>query len=170
MHRYISSSQWYELLLPDGWTGKEEKDCTSFLNSSYGVGAIQISAFPFPVESKAKGDTILRDYLIDRSVDINETIVEYTENKGISIAKYHYISNNIFWYIWVLSKINILLFVTYNCNLKDKNAELDFPRKSGHQVKLVLPSVRIQPGFYTRDSNDGVYGYKTFQYNQISLI
>ncbi len=53
-----------------------------------------------------------------------------------------------------------------NIFLRQLFAHVDFPRKNGQQVKLVLPTFQIYPAFYTRDSNDDVYDYNTFQYNQ----
>ena len=47
---------------------------------------------------------------------------------------------------------------------------LDFPRKNGHRVKLVLSSSQIEPDSCILSLNDDGYGYKTIQCIQISSV
>jgi len=50
------------------------------------------------------------------------------------------------------------------------NEVVDFPRKNGYGVKHVLSSSQIEPDSCILSLNDDVYGYKTFQYTQISSV
>ncbi len=56
----------------------------------------------------------------------------------------------------------------YLYRLKTGDINMDFPRKNGYGVKLVLSSLQIEPDSCILSSNDDGYGCKTIQYTPIS--
>ncbi len=136
MNHYISSSKIYELFFPDDWTHKEGKDCVSFFDSQNGVGTIQISSYSSPERSKKDNLSILSEYLGNKNIKINKEYLEIEKNGDVSIAKYSYSQENIFWSIWFISKNNKIIFSTYNCDVNDKKMEYSI-------IENIIESINI---------------------------
>lgn len=125
---------WWAIELPSDWLAKREEDCVSIW-SKEGVGALQISAYKCDHELK---DEDLYGFLesgLPGEVNVqNLTCGEFT---GFYIT---YVQNSHFWQKWMMRSGSTMLFVTYNCDPKDKVLE-------SQAVDQMLNTLRSSPPF-----------------------
>jgi hypothetical protein len=112
------ASQWWAIDLADGWEARREEHCVTICHSE-GVGALQISAF-----QKLKGN-VTKDDLLD-AADLDAQIQKHLGERkwgdfeGLQLV---YSADDTFWRKWWLAAGKTMVFVTYNCELKDQGVE-----------------------------------------------
>jgi hypothetical protein len=111
MERYLRA------IIPNNW--KEEKGENTFLlyDPVDGVGALQVSSYK----------AIKQD-----SMDLGAELKDYLGNKhdGLNITKFSNCAyctlideDGVYWRYWLISKINEVLFASYNCDQACKGQE-----------------------------------------------
>jgi hypothetical protein len=111
-------STWWSIELLQGWCAEREDCCTS-ISSEKGAGVLQVSAYHHDGEPVSETD-----------------LAEFSEGdypEGVSLIDHRFgaftglhvsfSENGMYWRKWWLRKDSLLLFVTYNCNVENQNAE-----------------------------------------------
>ena len=107
-HLYRAS--WWTITLAEGWRGRQDKECHTFVKGTESIGALQISAY-----QKGKGvldDTEVKQFLenhIEPGQAVQPIRVRNLNGFYVSCSK-----NGVYWRTWCLHSENLLLFVTYN--------------------------------------------------------
>ena len=114
--KHFGTDTW-SIVVPTGWRAYHESECSTLLDGS-DIGALQISAM-------FKDDTILDEELRDLASDKIEagaiTRDVFLGNfVGFEIA---FTVDEIFWRQWFLRHKDQCLFITYNCDLRNRNSE-----------------------------------------------
>jgi hypothetical protein len=130
-YNFVSPNGWYSLTYPETWKFEIEDDCTTFYKKVDGIGALQISAYETDVPQSAKIN--LREYLDDEN--IGAKIKNYFTESGQEIAFCSYRHNSLFTEVWLATKGNHLLFITYNRDLSSRKEEKD--------VSAIIQSLQI---------------------------
>jgi len=111
----FEAARW-SLELPKRWLGEWENDI-AVIYAPGGMGALQISEYQ-------KLETEITDE------DLLESIEEVPQDqatpfsaKGFVGFHYCYSDDATHWKIWLLRDADIMLFVTYNCNVADAKVE-----------------------------------------------
>ena len=117
-------SNWWSIELEPGWLSEAENECWSFWLED-GMGALQISAYKYDTEPIPATDlTELMENQIPEGIAHEKT--QAGEFSGVEV---NYVEQGNFWYkLWV-TKGSLLLFITYNCDAKDKTIERDAVEK-----------------------------------------
>jgi hypothetical protein len=117
---YVSPSKWYSLQYPINWSIEEDGNCTTFYKKS-GVGALQISSYDTGSLQSAKDNLV--EYLGDEEIE-DEVKISFHNSRGKEIAFCTYSKENDFFKVWIITKNEILLFATYNCEIHLKDVEI----------------------------------------------
>ena len=113
-------SSWWVVELPSDWSAEEDDNCVT-LSAERGVGAFQISAYRRDSESVTDED--LNDFAEDElSVGIIPQDVSCGDFRGIAIS---YAADERFWRKLWLRSGSLLLYVTYNCGVKEQAVEIE---------------------------------------------
>ncbi len=128
--KYKSAS--WSINILDDWGLEESEDCVSIFSEENGVGVLQISS------AKKEDGEVSEDDLIDITKRNSEDIkkaekVVLGDFQGFA---WEHHNNNEYWRKLTLYTGKIVLFITYNCDSKDKdieNAEVD---KMLHSLRL----------------------------------
>lgn len=111
-------SNWWSIELLPGWRAEQDDSCVT-ISCERGVGALQISAYehePQPVSAQDLDELSEGEYPADAMV--NEGL--FGEFKGLCVS---FSVNEKYWRKWWLANRSLLLFVTYNCDVADRNRE-----------------------------------------------
>ena len=118
--------------MPSGWYSKEEEDCVTF-SADRGIGALQISSYRR--ENEIVTDEDLYNFAENELVEaITPERVSCGDFDGITIS---YDEDETFWRKFWLRSNSLLLYVTYNCDLKSKIVELAY-------INLMLSSLKAE--------------------------
>lgn len=113
-------SELWEIELADGWEVQSVDECVTICHPD-GVGALQVSGYT----KRTTGEVTRGDLLAATKLDavVQEHLGEQTwgEFRGFQLV---YGQGPHFWRKWWLSNENVLLFVTYNCDRKHEDLEL----------------------------------------------
>jgi hypothetical protein len=123
-------STWWAIELPSGWLAEPEEDCVSIW-SEEGVGALQISAYKRdhePINDKDLYEFVGNE--LPRGV--NPRNISCGEFTGLYIP---YVQDNQYWQKWMICEGSTMLFVTYNCDPKDKVLEIQAVDKMLNTLK-----------------------------------
>ncbi|RBP68443.1 hypothetical protein [Marinobacter nauticus] len=109
---------WRINLLPE-WVGEHEEDCSIVFHPE-GVGALEISCY-------FKEGTVTEEDLRGLAQEHIEAGAKLTEAsagdfKGFTLA---FGSDNEFWQLWYVASGPTALFITYNCQAVDRDAEIE---------------------------------------------
>lgn len=118
--KYISSSGWFKLEYPMKWIVKEDNNHISFFNSISGVGALQISSYEAPQKDLTNLKCFSRDFFEEKEVEAE--IVEFSKDR-IRFALSEFNKAGRYWKVWCIASVTKFLFVTYNCDVADKEKE-----------------------------------------------
>lgn len=104
-------------MLPE-WGREYEEGCLTIYHPN-GVGALQISAY-------SKDSEVTEEDLKDLASDRIESGAEVAPAKlgeftGFTLA---FRVDNTFWQHWYVSSFNEALFITYNCEVEDREHEI----------------------------------------------
>lgn len=110
----------WEIILASGWTAEKEEHCVTIVNSN-DSGALQISSY-----QKEDGE-ISREDLLEVTCCDEETRKHLAENQWGDFTGFQlvYSEDNTFWRQWWVANGRTLLFVTYNCELSQKDEETE---------------------------------------------
>ncbi len=130
----ISPNNIYELTLPNEYLLKENKGITIIYNEVNGNGAINITSYHIPTTYNFDISDELRDFAnsIDKTFD--------TQNLKVTINEYawsEFISENTFWKIWAFFKNHHAVFMSYNCDKKDKTQEISTINKIAESLEII---------------------------------
>ena len=124
----IKTSFW-QISLPDDWQCEHDAD-SDVIFSPEGVGELQISTSKF--DSPVTGDHLYELAEEHLDADAEEEEIEFGEFSGIT---FEYEMDGEFWQEWYLMSGNILLFITYACDLGDEENEIDI-------IEFILDSLK----------------------------
>lgn len=113
-------SSWWSIELFPGWRAEQDDSCTT-ISEDRGVGALQISVYEHegqPVSAKDLYELSKGEYPADAKV--NEGL--FGQFKGLCVS---FSANEKYWCKWWLANHSLLLFVTYNCDVADRNREIE---------------------------------------------
>ncbi len=116
MTEYVSA--WWVLEIPKHWYARDDAECVTFVPDT-NIGALQISAYK-------KGGEVTDEDLIEFSGDLSGC----TEHKRLKIYEFSgftviYSEGETYWKRWWLRSGEIMIFATYNCDLKEANRHAD---------------------------------------------
>ncbi|MBY6222762.1 hypothetical protein [Marinobacter nauticus] len=109
---------WRINLLP-GWLGEHEEGCSIVFHPE-GVGALEISSYSkegMVTEEDLRG---LAQEHIEAGAKLTETSAG--DFKGFTLA---FGSDSEFWQLWYVASGPTALFITYNCQAVDRDAEIE---------------------------------------------
>jgi hypothetical protein len=124
-------SEWWEVSLPLGWTGKHEEECTTFLSQN-DVGALQISAY--------RKDKKVTD------IDLQEMASEHIEAgaklKFVQLGSFTgfyfpFGTEDAYWRWWLLRCNQTMVYATYNCAPEER-------RKDEELVDQIMATLKIR--------------------------
>ena len=123
--KYIAPSGWYELQLPDVWESEQGQDCLSLCDSTKSFGVLQVSVHQFPQDENVNPKNELIEYLKDQDFKYAPGDIKTSNLNGKEIAEIKCVDQQEqFWKIWFIVQNNKMFFLTYNCDLKDKDSEI----------------------------------------------
>jgi len=108
------SSTW-ALELPDGWTGRDEGDCHTFLPSG-SHGAFQISAY------LKEEDPVSDDDLLEFAEGVPTRKVIVGDFTGICTR---FSADDIYWIKWWFRSGHTMIHATYNCADDERNPDIE---------------------------------------------
>lgn len=126
----IFTTEFWQVNLPDNW--QHEHDAGSeVVFDPEGFGELQLSTSVFD-------SPVSRDHLYELAAEhldaaAEEEEVEFGDFSGIS---FEYETDDEFWQEWYLMSGNIMLFVTYACDLGEEENEIDI-------VEFILDSLKV---------------------------
>ncbi|MDF1725386.1 MAG: hypothetical protein P1U59_12760 [Alcanivorax sp.] len=109
---------WRINLLPE-WVGEHEEDCSLVFHPE-GVGALQISSYSKEGTVKEADLRGLAQEHIEAGAKLTEA--DAGDFKGFTLA---FGSDNEFWQFWYVANGPTALFITYNCQAADRDAEIE---------------------------------------------
>jgi len=114
----VSSKSWTLDLAP-GWVAEPEEQCVTITHPD-GVGALQVSAH------RRKGSPLSREDILEATELEPEALKHLAEQKWGAFRGFQlvYSDGEAFWRKWWLANGNVLLFVTYNCEMAHEDDEL----------------------------------------------
>lgn len=116
---YVSPAELYSISYPTDWEYEEDETCTSFYKSD-GVGALQISAYD--TDNHYSAEESLTEYLKDKEIEDKTGVSQY-EFQGNEVSLCSYNQENDFFKVWFITKNNIVVLATYNCEIRSKSVE-----------------------------------------------
>lgn len=118
---------WIIELLPD-WVGEREEDCSTLYDPE-GVGVLQISGYTKDSEVTVEDLKDLAQEKIEAGVQLSESISgDFKGLTGIFDEEGQY------WQYWYVSHKKTALFITYNCEVADREVEMD-------DIKIMVASL-----------------------------
>ena len=129
---HIYSSQWWSVELPNGWSYREENECTSFYaNGANGV--LQISAVRKPDSCVGMAD--VREFSEQANHRNSEMHEVHSKNYFGLSCKYE--KGDRYWAEWWLAHGQILVYITYNADVGKQDSEI-------REIQLIGESLRIR--------------------------
>lgn len=130
MMRIFKTKNWGVELLP-GWQGQHYEEC-SIIHHPNGMSALQVSAYRKSTIVSLDDLTRLADEYLDTSADLEETQQGSFEGYTLDFDV-----DNEFWQHWYLRHESTALFITYNCEVSDRDQEVSAVK--GMVSSLFLP-------------------------------
>lgn len=107
----------WEMMLPDDWEYEEEDESVVLFHPE-GPGVLQISAGKYQDQvSEQDLAEMAHEHLEAGAIPQN---VELGDFDGMEI---NYSDDEQYWREWYLGCDNVMLFITYNCNIEDEEQE-----------------------------------------------
>lgn len=119
---YKGSAGWYWVEYPVDWAVEESEDLVTIYLPETGIGALQISAFRTPGQQDTR--QVLSEYLSDQGLLVNDATIVVQQDGPKMVSSFNYVEADSYWLVWVISQGSHLLFVTYNCEVANKEQEL----------------------------------------------
>lgn len=135
-HLYTVHMGWFSLEYPGDWCVEESDQLVTLYRPEIGSGALQISAFRTPGEQDTRKE--LLEYLADKDLSINEASITVQQEGPKEVSTYDYVEDEWYWRVWMISRGSHFLFITYNCEVADREKELD-------SVVCIVASITIDP-------------------------
>jgi len=128
MQKY--SSQYWSVNLPTLWDAEVDEGC-DVLYDKEGVGEL---IFTTIYQENGVSDDQLEE-LASEHLDSNAIIedIHFDEFSGFVVS---FTKDSEYWNEWYLRSDNILLFISYNCNVKDEETDEDV-------VESILDSLQL---------------------------
>lgn len=110
----------FNVSIPEKWVYEESEGVASIFSGD-SVGVLQISGYKFP-------DNVTKKELFDLTglEEKDRSQVEWQKWGEYSGYQLIYSEGDRFWRKWFLSNEKSLVFVTYNCELEDKDKNLEY--------------------------------------------
>src|ERR1700735_5416246 len=118
MKTYNSKAANLSFVYPDDWTVEQEKNLISVIDNEHGVGALQFSFYQVRTLENLRLEDELEEYVIKRHGS-----AEVIKNKDFVFANHVEDTRNKYWKYWLFLKVNVLVFVSYNCQKNDIGKE-----------------------------------------------
>lgn len=116
MPTLFATANW-SIHIPEGWTASEDPECVT-LTGSAPIGALQISA---SFKRTEVFDSDLREFASDH-LDAGAVPAEVHAGDFVGL-EFAFDTEDACWRQWYLRYSNMMLYVTYNCDLADRGAE-----------------------------------------------
>lgn len=123
---------WYRLTLPEGWEADPSEDPVA-ISRPGGAGMLQVTAqTPRALKPGDRIDVLLmmRSFLKGTGVDPRKARLSRFERGDLEWAAGEYVGDDspggrAFWRLWMAARGDVLVFVTYGCPERDRDAERD---------------------------------------------
>jgi len=128
-----------ELDLPTGWEFDESEGILSLFDPLNGKGALQISSYSVQNSSHIDLRIELAEFIaghFEEPVNESEIQSSISERKGYSF--YELDTKTDHWIFLIFLQENVVLFISYNCELEDKGVEQE-------PIWSILSSLKISP-------------------------
>ena len=109
--------QYWQISLPDDWLIETEDDCQSIYHPD-GAGMLEISASLQPEPLTQDDLKAIASEHLETGATTEDTLIG-----NFSGFELTYEDEDVFWREWYLKHDNLLLFITYNCDLADEEKE-----------------------------------------------
>ncbi len=117
---------WFRLTIPEGWEVAEGEDPVAICRPD-GVGALQVTAQaqrPLRPGERLDPFMMLRAYLRGIGVDMGGIRASRFFERDLEVAACEYVAEDgAFWRLWMATKNEVLVFLTYNCPAEDRDLE-----------------------------------------------
>jgi len=115
----IQSELW-QLTIPDSWTSESEDDMTHLYDPESSSGSLIISTI---VEDEPISDDYIEE-LVAEHLDAGADLIHEVYGPFTGVGCCFELDDD-YWCEWYLCLDNILLYITYNCDLSDEGEEDD---------------------------------------------
>jgi hypothetical protein len=121
---------WYRLNVPEGWEVDDEESPIAIYHPE-GAGALQVTAEaprPLPPGGRIDVFLMLRAFLKQTGVDVDETVATRSSVGGLDRAFYEHSSESpeegrILWRSWMVTNHDTVVFLTYACREEEQEME-----------------------------------------------
>lgn len=117
----------YSLVLPPGWKQELRGSSAGFSHSDGSKGAITVSCLAPPAGQDANPIAFINDVVRTKLPPDEGQVGAIVEcpcaSQAVRIAYCNYHCKRDYWRIWIVSRADRLLFVTYNCDPSLKGLE-----------------------------------------------
>ena len=127
------AGEWWQLDLALNWEAEVNEQCVTLFHPD-GVGALQLSAYQKPNQALVQKDDLLSATKLDPERYRHLGEQDWGEFHGYQLV---YAVDDTFWRRWWLANGPTFLFVTYNCDKADMDAELEL-------INTMLGSLRAK--------------------------
>jgi len=112
----VGWSAWSIDILPE-WENEDDPECLTIYHPN-GVGALQLSS-----AKKQEGSVTQEDLDFHTKQEWgNPSKCTFGDFAG---QAYKFVSEDSFWFWWILANGSVLLRASYNCEIQDKNVEIE---------------------------------------------
>jgi hypothetical protein len=132
LRSYSSKSKWFTLKYPDTWGFEISEECTSFFRKTSGYGVLQVSSYRTVVHESAESN--LREYLEDEGIESNVDFMIQQDGQQMAFSEFK--NDDGFTKVWFIVGNNILLFITYMCDVVDIG-------KEDPDINIIVSSVQV---------------------------
>lgn len=109
---------WWSIKVAPNWRAESEAECTTLWQEE-GVGALQISAYKYVSSPVPAND--LSDFMDGEFPD--DTLIESVTQGQFAGVGVEYVLEEKFWRKRWLTNGQLLVYVTYNCDLANRSIE-----------------------------------------------
>ena len=131
---YKSPSDYYQLVHPGNWKIEENENTITIYDTLNGIGAINITSYMIPIDYEFFVEKELVEFVDNDEIIHNN--IKVTQVDQTNIAFLEFVIDNRYWQYYTLFCNHKALFITYNCNVVEKNKELSL-------VKQIINSILI---------------------------
>ena len=114
-------TEWWQCNIPEDWDSDYNEGCATFTSKEGGVGALQISEYRREDRDVTDGD--LRNFAAEHiGAGANLTSISCGDFSGFHV--FYRTEEKSFWCEYWLRLGQVMIYVTYNCAISDKDIEI----------------------------------------------
>lgn len=136
MQTYTSESGTFSLQYPGHWEFEMDESTLTFYDSgANGVGAFQVTEFGFDEGAEIDLPKQLAESICEfHELDLKEVAAGIQQDGNKAWTTFE--EEDAYWMYWMFFKDQTLLFVTYNCEIPDKEIEKEIVSQMADSIKF----------------------------------